>query len=780
MMETSVVGKSVLRPDAYEKVLGGQGFPVNVKYPGMLHAKIMRSPHPHARIVRIDATRAEQLPGVKAVLLPKDAPQRKYSPVYFVPTLAASMVQDMVVLSDRVRYVGQPVAAVAATSADIAEAALGLIDVEYQELPAVFDPEEAMSEGAPQIHEGAPNNIAVRPMFEFGDLEKGFAEADHVFEGIYETQRVHTCYMEPRVCVVNVDGQGKVTVHSSTQSIFGLREKLAFVLDIPESRVRVVKPPYIGGGFGGKLDLGYIEPIAALLSMKTGRPVRIEQTRYEDFISTARNPIKVHLKTGVTKDGIFTARYGKSVLDTGAHATHGAEVINVHGFFGFLLSYRCQNQTWEGYCVYTNNIVGGGFRGYGSPQGAFAVESQIDEICEALAIDPIEFRLKNSRSEGEPHPFNPEFTLASYRFEDCLREGAERIGWSTRKPAGSGQTTKKRGIGLGCHPIWVSGCLGFPDIYEHSGAIVKLNRDGTADLAIATVDMGSGQITTLCQVAAEELGIAAEAVHMVSVADTETVPFDSPGHASRVTYSAGNAVKAAAGAAKHRLLEVAARVLEVDPQDLEVREGQVAVKGLHGSAVSVASIVERAESPFVQMTATGPQPTTIEEKGTIIGLSSMAPPSNPSPATAQFVEVEVDTETGEVKVMRVVFAHDLGKLVNPSGAEGQVEGGFQQGMGYALTEHLQFDPENGTCLTADFLDYKMPTAVEMPRSIESIFIESDEPSGPFGAKSLAEPCVIVPAPAIANAIFNAVGVRVRQLPITPEKILAALGEKECE
>ena len=775
MMDTTVVGTSVLRPDAYEKVRGGRGFPVNVSQPGMLHAKLLRSLLPHARIVRIDATRAEKLPGVKAILLPKDAPQRKYTPVYFVPTLAASMVQDMLVLSDRVRYVGQPVAAVAATSVDVAEEALALIEVEYEELPAVFDPDEAMRDGALQIHEGVENNIAVNPVFEFGDLEQGFADADHIFEGTYETQRVHTCYMEPRVCVVDADEQGTVTINSSTQSIFGLREKLAFVLDIPESRVRVVKPPYIGGGFGGKLDLGYIEPIAALLSMKTGRPVRIEQTRYEDFITTARHPIKVHLKTGVTKDGIFTARYAQSTLDTGAHATHGAEVINVHGFFGFLLSYVCANQKWEGRTVYTNNMVGGGYRGYGAPQGAFAVESQVDEICEALGMDPLEFRLKNAHHEGDPHPFNPDFTLSTYRFEDCLREGAKRIGWSERKPTASSVGTKKRGVGLGCHPVWVSGCMGFPDIYEHSGAIVKLNRDGTADLAIATVDLGSGQITSLCQIAAEELGIAAEAVRMTH-ADTDTVPFDAPSHASRVTYSAGNAVKAAAGAAKQRLLEVASIMIEADPQDLEVRAGQVAVKGSPGTAVSVAEVVGRAESPFVQVGAQGPAPTTIQEKGTIIGLSSMAPPSNPSPATAEFVEVEVDTETGEVRVLRVVFAHDIGRVINPAGAEGQVEGGFQQGMGYALTEHLQFDAETGACLTPDFLDYKMATAVEMPRSIESVFIESDEPTGPFGAKSLSEPCVIVPAPAIANAIWNAIGVRVRDLPITPEKILAGLGK----
>lgn len=777
MSATTVVGKSVTRPDAVEKVTGGRGFPVNVSLPGMLHGKLLRSPYPHARIRGIDTSAAERLPGVKAVLTPADVPQRPFCPVYFVPTLAKSMVQDLLVMSDRVRWAGQPVAAVAAVSAEVAEEALELIEVDYEELPAVFDPHAAMAEGAPQIHDGVANNIAKHPVLEVGDLERGFAEADHVFEATYSTQRVHTCYMEPRVCVVDAGPDGVYTVYSSMQHIFGLREKLAYVLDLPESKVRVVKPPYIGGGFGGKLDIGHIEPIAALLSRRAGRPVRIEQTRYEDFITTARHPIEVYLKTGITKDGKFTARYARSILDTGAHATHGAEVIMVHGAFGIFFNYHCPNQKWEGYTVYTNNMIGGGYRGYGAPQGCFAVESQIDEICEHLGFDPIEFRLKNARREGEPHPFNPNFKLSTYRFEDCLRQGAERIGWAQRGKAGAGGgATRKRGIGMAAHPVWVSGCMGFPDIYEHSGAIVKLNADGTADLATAAVDMGSGQITTLVQITAEELGLAADRVRMTRYADTDTVPFDAPSHASRVTYSAGTAVRAAAAAAKKRLLEVAATMLEANADDLEVRDGRVSVKGSPGTAVAVAEVVRRAESPYVQMTAEGPKPTTIEEKGTIIGVSSLAPPSNPSPATAQFVEVEVDTETGEVEVLRVVFAHDIGRVIHPAGAQGQVEGGFQQGMGYALMEHMQFDPETGACLTGDFLDYKMPTAVEMPRRIESIFIESDEPTGPFGAKSLSEPCVIVPAPAIANAIYNACGVRVRSLPITPEKILEGLGK----
>jgi xanthine dehydrogenase molybdenum-binding subunit len=775
MSKMNVVGKRVLRTDAYDKVTGGKGYTVNVRLPGMLHGKLLRSPYPHARILRIDKSRAEKLPGVKAVLTTPDVPQIKYHPVYFAPSTAASMIKDMLILSDTVRFAGEPVAAVAATSAEIAEEALELIHVDYEPLPAVFSPEEAMKPGAPQIYGHAPNNVAMNPAFSFGDLQRGFEEADYVFENTYETQRVHTCYMEPRVCVVDSDGQGNLTVWSSTQHIFGLREKLAFALGIPVSNVRVVKPTYIGGGFGGKLDMGYIEPIAALLSIKAGRPVRIEQTRYEDFITTARNPVKMHLKTGVKKDGTFTARYAKSILDTGAHTTHGAVVLMVHGFFGFLLPYRCPNSKWEGMTVYTNNIIGGGFRGYGAPQAAFAVESQIDEICEQLKFDPIEFRLKNAHTEGEQHPFDPTFKLSSYRFEECLKRGAEQFGWSKRHSAGSANGTKKRGVGFACQPLWVSGCVGFPDIYEHSGAIVKLNVDGTVNLAIATVDMGCGQNTVLSQIAAEELGVPLSAVK-VSYADTDTVPFDAPSHASRVTYSTGNAVKAAAGSAKKRVFEVAAGLLNAAPGDLELTNGRVHVKGSPENGLSLQDVVKRAESPCVIMVPDGMQRTPLEEKGTIMGFASLAPTSNPSPAAVQFVEVEVDTETGEVKVLRVVYAHDIGKVINPPGAEGQVEGGFQQGLGYALMENLVFDQSSGACLSADFLNYKMPTAMEMPPDIKCVFVESEEPSGPFGAKSLAEPCLIVPAPAIANAIYNAIGVRVRDLPITPEKILAGLGK----
>ena len=770
------VGRRVPGQNAIDKVTGGKGFPINVVLPGMLHAKLLRSPYAHARVLAVDTSKAEKYPGVKAVLTAADVPQTRFHPVYFSPPETEEMIRDMQILSDRVRYAGQPVAAVAAVTAEIAEQAIELIEVDYEELPAVFTPEEAMREGAPQLHEHAVNNIAKRRALEMGNLEAGFADADYVFEGTYETQRVHTCYMEARLVVVDSDFLGHLTVHSSNQQIFGLREKLAYALGIPQTQVTVVKPPYIGGGFGGKLDLGHIEPIAALLSMKCRKPVRIEQTRHEDFITTTRHPSKVTLKTGIKKDGTFTARYIKSTMDAGGYATHGPMVM-LGLSASAMCAYRCPNVKWDGDLVYTNNMISGGFRGYGSPQGIYPVEAQIDEICDELGFDPIEFRLKNAHHEGDANPFNPEIPLTTYRLEQCLQSGAERIDWSRRKAAGSEAGVKKRGIGMASQPFWVSGCMGVPDFYEHSGAIVKINPDGTAHLSTATIDLGAGQNTTLCQIAAEELGLESEQVFMSPYGDTDLMPFDAPTHASRGTYCSGTAVRAAAAAAKERLLQVASGMLDASSEDLEVNAGKVSVKGSPGTAVLVSEVARTAESPFIVDTADGPVPTSRpEDKGTIIGVASMAPPSNPSPATAEFVEVEVDTETGAVEILSVVFAHDIGKVINPIAAEGQVEGGFQQGMGYALMENLTFDQETGACLASEFLDYKMPTSKEMPSHIESIFIESDEPTGPFGAKSLAEPCLTVVAPAIANAIYNATGARVRDLPITPEKILRALGK----
>jgi xanthine dehydrogenase molybdenum-binding subunit len=774
MTKMNTVGTRVRNKDALDKVTGGRHFPVNVKLPGMLHGKLVRSPYGHAKILNIDTSDALSLPGVKAVVTSADIPSVQFNPIYFMPAEALGANRDFEVLGDTVRYVGQPVAAVAATTPEIAERAAELIDVEYEELPAVYSIEQALEEGAQKIHEYSEGNLAKNPVFETGDVAEAFKNADHIFEQSYQTQRVNTCALEPRVCVCDYDQEGYITVHSSMQHLFGLREKLAYALQIPVSRVRVVKPRYIGGGFGGKLDLGHLEPLASMLSKKSGRPVRIVNSRADEFVTGNRNPITLELKTGVNKDGVMVARTARSTTDAGGYATHGSTVIMVHGLFGFMFTYNCPNRKWEGRTVHTNNVPSGGFRGYGAPQASFAVEQQIDEICHELELNPVEFRLKNCHLEGEQHPFF-DGTFTTYRFDECLRKGAEAIDWNNRQAPGSNPGTKKRGIGLGCVPTWTSNCTAQPDLYEHSGAIVKLNPDGTADIACAAVDIGCGQNTVYCQIVAAELGIAFEDVRMSPGVDTSNVPFDAPMHASRGTHAVGNAVKAAAIDAKDHLLRIAATMLEASAEDLEVVDGQVQVKGSSHLSVSVSDVATRADSPLVVTTDKGPQPTSTPYRGTIIGSATMNPTFSPIPAGAMFVEVEVDTETGEVDVVKVVYAHDLGRVINPVGAEGQVEGAIQQGIGYALMEHTQFDPDNGNCLSGDFLDYKMPTAVEMPTEIECIFIESMEESGPFGAKSMSECCLIAPAGAIANAVFNATGARVRELPITPEKVLQAMG-----
>jgi xanthine dehydrogenase molybdenum-binding subunit len=682
-----VVGQRVVKNDAWEKVMGGPGYPVNLRLPRMLHAKMLRSPYAHARILKINTVKAEKIRGVRAIITHNDVPKIKYSPVTFAPNDSSSLVRDTNILTDKARFVGDPVAAVAADSIETAEEALDIIDVEYERLPTVFDPEEAMKPGAIKIHDGVANNIALSQVIPIGDVENGFKNADSIFEGTYETQRVHTCHMEPHVCLVESDTSGTLTVYSSTQHVFGLRDKLAFALGLPIGKVRVVRPPYIGGGFGGKLDMGFHEPVAALLSLKTHSPVRMEYTRMEEFITTARHPVKMHLKTGVKKDGTLTARYAKSIMETGAHATHGSIILVVHGLVGFLSRYKCPDQKWEGYLVYTNGMPNGAFRGYGNPQASFPVEVQMDEIADELKIDPIELRLKNSFVQGEPNPFIPTEKLQTYAFEECVRQGASKIGWSTRQPPNGKTGISRRGLGFAGTPIWVSGCQGLPDVCEQSGAIVKINPDGTVNLAVATVDIGGGEHTVLCQIVAEELGVNFESVK-IGFADTETVPYDAPTHASRTTYAVGYAVRVAAAEAKRKLLGMAGEMLEANPADLVCEGEEIFVKGVPDKRISIKEVATAAESPSLVVTDKGVQPTTAH-KGTILGVSSTAPLSNPSPAAAQFVEVEVNTETGEVRVLRAVSAHDVGRLIYPTGAEGQVEGGFAR-YGLCLDGEYRF------------------------------------------------------------------------------------------
>ena len=766
----AIVGKSVVRIDAYEKVIGGPAYPINARIPGMLIGKILRSPYRHAKIRSIDASDALNLPGVKVILLPRDVPKVKYHSVLFRDPESPEEVRDWLVLDDHLRYAGDPVLAIAATDEDIALDAISKVNVDYEVLPTIASIEDALAPNAPLVN--GNNNVARHFTTKYGDMDHGFEQADFIFEGTYSTQRVSTCSMEPHTCLASPELDNGVSVLSSTQQIHGLRRLLSLALQMPLDKVCVQRPRYIGGGFGSKLDINQIEPIACLLALKANCPVKIALSREEEFLCTSRHPAKMELKTGVKRDGTFTARRMVAYVDCGAHCSHGQHVSRVLGTT-FLSQYKTPNMLYEAYCVYTNNVVSGGYRGYGGPQAAFAVESQVDEIAEEMKIDPFQLRLKNSFHVGDITPRKP-FKLASYGFEECVRKVREASLWDEWRKKSCDEKlegTRRIGVGVAACPVWNSGTLGSPGSVEHSGAMIKLEEDGTVVLNVATVDVGGGQSTVLAQIAAEALGARLSDLRFAKT-DTENSLFDSATHASRVTYSVGSAVYNAAISAKSKVIKLGAMMLNLSEQEIDTKEGWVISKKSGGKLLSFSEVAKMSLSPWIVQTANEPKATPLM-KGSIIAVASQAPQSNPSPVAVQFVKVEVDIETGIVRVLEVVSSHDVGKAINPAGVEGQVEGGFQQGMGYALMEQMVFDSESGALLNADFLDYKMPTAAEMPR-VKTIIVETNEPSGPFGAKGMSEPCIIVPAPAIGNAIYDAIGVRIRDLPITPEKILKAL------
>lgn len=752
------VGERLPKIDTLEKITMGGRYVFNLAVPDMLYGKILRSPIPHGRVKRIDTSKLERRPGIKAVLTHKDAPPIKFNPPTFHHSLARGAPRDMLILEDAVRFVGDEVAAVAATSLREAEEALELVDVDYEELPFVLDPIAALADDAPKVH--GDSNVAQEVGLGWGNVEDGFPQAALVFEDTYRTTRVSACPMEPHVCVCIPEPDGGLTVHSSTQHIHGLQERLAFALGLPMNRVRVVKPPYIGGGFGAKLDMNNAEAICALLALKSRRPVKIELTREEEFVTTFRNPIIIKLRSGVKRDGTFTARYAEAVMDSGGHMSHAGPVLWVCGST-FIAQYRSPNTRFQGRVVYTNNPVGGGYRGYGGPQAAFAVEQHMDVIARELDMDPFELRLKNSWRVGDPNPMlSKAGKITSYAFKECVDLAKSLAQWDRLEAwKRQGEPGTKRGVGAACLPIWNSGCIGMPTVMEIGGAFVNVNPDGSAGLVVATVDQGGGQNTVFAQMAAEILTIPPETVQ-ISAADSNNSPVDAPIHASRGTYSAGYAVMKAAEDARDQILKTGAVMLEADLRDLELKDGSVVVKGTDRK-VSIADVARRAQYHW--------------PGSAIVGKASVSPPSNPVSSAAQIALVEVDTESGRVRVLKVVSVHDVGKAINPAGVEGQVHGGVRQGLGYALTEDLAVHPETGVVQASDLLEYKMLTAADMPEIAVGI-VESNEPTGPFGAKGVGEPPLIPVAAAVANAVHDAVGIRVRELPITDEKVLRLLGK----
>jgi len=754
MTKFSVIGQRVPRIDSREIVTGEAKYTVDIALPGMLVGKILRSPLPHAKIFEINAAKAKSLKGVIAVVTGEDTLKRKYG-------YRAGSEDECGLAVEKVRYVGEQIAAVAAIDEDTAEEALSLIEVDYEEIPAVFDPREAIREGAPVIHDGVSHNISYASHFHWGNVDEGFSKSDYVREDSFETQAQIHCSLEPHAAVALYSG-GYLTVWSTTQGPYALRKELALTLGLPEGKIRVIKP-HMGGGFGGKREMFASDFCAALLAIKTGRPVKIVYSRTEEFIaSRQRHPMSITIKTGCRKDGTLLAKDCLVIADGGAYNSRGPGVLS---YTGISLSslYRIPNLRYRGYRVYTNKSVSGAFRGYGSLQARFADESQMDMIAEDLGIDPIELRLRNVVEQGETSISGRRIT--SCGIKECLLKVAEASDWNKKREGNK----PGHGIGVACND-YVSALRSIYD-YDCSSALVRLNEDGTADIFTGASDIGQGSNTTLAQIAAEELGLPMGNINIVA-ADTQTGVLDLGSYASRVTFVAGNAVKRAVADAKQQLFSHLSKQWSVNEEEISCEEGKVFVAGRKNLTLTFAEAVRNIlnkEGIFIVGRGYYDAPSEKVDYKTGYG--------NPSPTYsygAQVAEVEVDFKTGQVRILRMVAASDCGRVINPMALEGQAEGAIVCGLGMTLMESRITD--EGRTLNPSFLDYKIPTSLDVP-DIESYPIETIDPEGPFGAKGVCEGYQVSTAPAIANAIYNATGIRFKELPITPEKVLEAIENK---
>jgi len=745
------IGKSVPRIDALEKVTGRAMYIDDLKFSDVLYGKILRSPHAHAKIKRIDTSKAEALLGVRAVVTGKDAPFRGGEAIRDHPFLAVG----------KVRCVGEVVAAVAADTKEIAEHAIGLIVVEYEPLAAVLDVMEAVKPSAPLIHEEmhayahmpvvtvVPHtNICAKFEFKQGDVEKGFRESDYVFEDTFRFPTGHHCQIEPFGAVAQVSVNGKITIWVANDAPHRLRKDIADAMGIPFENLRVICPPFMGGGFGGKGGLK-VETVCIALAMHTnGRPVKIILDREEVFMaSLMKHAAVATVKTGVKKDGKIVATHAKLYYDTGAYAEKGP-TVTLHGCESGVGPYKVPNTLVEGYTVYTNNPVAGALRGYGLPQSSWAHESMIDMIADKLGIDQIEMRLKNALEEGSINPTRGDI-LTSVGLKECITKAAEAIEWNKPRPL-------NRGVGIACEYKATKTPSG-------SSAFVKVEQDGSASVITSAVEVGQGIKTILAQIASEELGIPMDRV-IVTSPDTDYTPWDAYTTASRATFHMGNAVRNAAKDAKVQILALAAAALSVSAEDLEVSNGEIRLKGGDKKMTVAEAIRGKWKSG---LTVLGRGTYYPEIKGTMFSARSIF-----YMYAAQAVDLEVDPETGKIKVHKVAAAHDVGKALNPMAVEGQIEGGVVQGLGTGLWEEVLYD-ENGKMLNPNFRDYRVPTAVDAPEIIP-IIVEATHEEGPFGAKGIGEMTLVSTPTAVGNAIYNATGIRLKELPATPERLLKYL------
>ncbi len=742
MTQFKVLGRNYPRVDAYDKVTGRAAYASDVYLPGMLACKLLPSTRTHARIVKIDTSRAAELPGVHCVITGADFPDIRFG--------SGALKDRYIMPTEVVNFVGEPIAAVAADDEATAQEAIDLIEVEYEDLPAVINPLASMASGASTVHpdlesyEGygftMGHNVSTLLDADRGDVEQALKDADVVIEDVYRSQGINQGFLEPMACVVEVEPNGRLVVYASTQGPYQIRAGLAAVLDVAVSRIRVVAME-LGGGFGAKLRLTF-EAFPALLAMRTHRPVKLVNTREEAFtMNGPRLPVTNYIRSGVMKDGTITAREAYTIFDVGAYLGAGPNSGIGHG----IGAYRVPNFRLRSYGVYTNKIYVGSYRASGVADMTFAVESHMDHIAQQIGMDPYDLREKNALREGDVSVSGA--VVPGNGLMETLAAIKEKINWPQTLEDG-------HGIGLAlCE--WRSGS-------GPSTAAISVNDDGTVSLLTGSVDI-SGSDTSLAAIAAEALGIPMDKV-IVAKRDTDLAPYTGQSGGSRIVYSQGTAVKRAADDTLNKLMSLASERLGVPQEALGSEDGRVYVLDNAPQGMT-----------FAQLAAA----STTSRGGPIIGMASLSNMPYTPVFAAQAAEVKVDRETGNVRVLRYIQAQDVGTAINPMAVEGQLDGGVVQGIGRALTEDQLFDAETGAVRNPSFASYLMPLAIDLPES-EIVLINVPAPDGPFGARAVAEPPGFGPPAAIANAIYDAVGVRINELPLSGERVLAALQGRSPE
>ncbi|MDD5244300.1 MAG: molybdopterin-dependent oxidoreductase [Syntrophorhabdaceae bacterium] len=779
MKKYSVINTRVPRVDALSKVMGNARYADDLSMPGMLYGALLQSPLAHAKILNIDISKAQKLPGVKDIITAREAGRIRFG-------VSPARYDETIFCHNKVRYVGDEVAAVAAIDADTAREAVSLIQVDYKELPPVLDIFEAMKEGAPLIHDDYPGNIGAEVHQEFGHVRAAFKGCDYIRTDRFTNKKQDGAFLEPQACLAVFDLNGQLTLYTSTQTPHYVQRTLSMVLNIPIGNVRVIQP-YVGGGFGPKASANTIELAASLFSMRTGRPVKMTFTREQVFMhSRGRHQFFHELTTGVKKDGRLVALHNTCYLDGGAYSSFGIATVY---YAGSLLGapYKLPNMKYDGYRVYTNKPACGAQRGHGGVAARAAFEQQLDIIAGELGMDPIEFRLKNIMQRGDVTC--NDFNMSSLGMKECIEAVRNDSGWKKKKK----KLPKGKGIGMACG-FFVSGA-GYP-IYRsetfHSTAMIKLSEDGgTADLYTAAAEIGQGSDTILTMIAAEALGVGVKDVKIRS-GDTD-YGIDLGAYSSRQTLMAGHAVKQAAEDVKRQVLEVLSGKLGIPVNTMDIKDGMVLFRKKVNFS-GLRSLYEKEHRGWPEQP--GGNALTFKEaariayleKGVVVGGGAYKPGElggtykgaavGTSPAygcSAQVVEVTVDMETGKVTVDNMTDAHDCGFAINRTNVEGQMQGSLSMGLGETFFEEVKFD-NKGKIENPTLGEYRIPTSLDMP-NVRTIIVESDEPNGPFGAKEVGEGAIMPTIPAILNAIYDAVGVRITELPATSERLLMAIKEK---